>query len=97
MGISEEGMCVMNQQYLTLLIGSSQLLDFSLYERFSNIEIWHLQSFQNGWKEISNLAVKYLSISASEASAERYFSLQRLAISKHRYRTKKKLEEARMV
>ena len=97
MGISEEGMCVMNQQYLTWLIGSSQLLDSSLYERFSNIEIWHLQSFQNGWKEISNLAVKYLSISASEASAERYFSLQRLAISKHRYRTKKKLEEARMV
>jgi len=28
MGISEEGMCVMNQQYLTWLIGSSQLLEF---------------------------------------------------------------------
>jgi len=46
---------------------------------------------------LAKIALKYLVIEASEASAERMFSLQRFAISKHRYRTKKRLEESRMI
>ena len=60
-------------------------------------DMWVSLSFNKKWREISNIAIKYLSIASSEASAERMFSKQRFAISKHRYRTKKKLEESRMI
>jgi len=60
-------------------------------------DMWVSLSFNKKWREISNIAIKYLSIASSEASAERMFSKQIFAISNHRYRTKKKLEESRMI
>jgi len=63
----------------------------------SPYDIWNALSLTKKWKEMAKIAIRYLSITSSEASAERMFSLQRFAISKHRYRTKKKLEESKMV
>jgi len=60
-------------------------------QRIPNVSnMWNTLSFMKEWKDLSLLAIRYLTLSSSEASAERMFSLQRFAISKHRYRTKKK-------
>jgi len=67
-------------------------------QRIPNVSnMWKTLSFMKEWKDLSLLAIRYLTLSSSEASAERMFSLQRFAISKHRYRTKKRLEESRMI
>lgn len=60
-------------------------------------DVWNSLFLMKKYKELAKIALKYLVIGASEASAERMFSLQRFAISKHRYRTKKRLEESRMI
>jgi len=52
-------------------------------------DLWEILSFKKEWQEISSIAIRNLSIPASEASAERMFSKQRFSISKYRYRTKK--------
>jgi len=95
--ISESMMIQINEAYIHWLISPiSQILKWT--RTIPNpLDMWNTLSFTNEWRAFSSIAIRYLTIPSSEAAAERMFSGQRLVISKHRYRTKKKLEESRMV
>jgi len=93
----EQSLMIINETYMQWLIQP-----FSKIVQWTNKipnpqDIWNVLSLKKEWKELSSIALRNLSIPSSEASAERMFSKQRFAISKYRYRTKKKLEESRMV
>ena len=59
-------------------------------------DLWPLMSFRSDYGELSKIGKFLLLVPSSEASVERFFSHQRNAIKFHRYKTSKKLEEARM-
>ena len=61
-----------------------------------DLEIWALLGLRKRWNHLAVFAARVLTIPASEACCERFFSRQRLAIPKNRRRTSKKLEGARM-
>jgi len=59
------------------------------HKQLSSIDVWKVLSYDKGWRNLSELALRFFVLSSSEAAAERLFSLQRFSVSKHRYRIKK--------
>ena len=62
----------------------------------NDADVWALLSLRKEWRNLAEYATRVVTIPASEASCERFFSRQRLAIPKNRRMTSKKLEGARM-
>jgi hypothetical protein len=82
--------------YQEWLTSAKEMMNIQHTGKPSDFSLWVYLASKKRWRHLATIAQRVIVIGASEASAERFFSLQESAIGRHRTRTGTKTEEARM-